>query len=135
MIFLTKTSFNSVLIELLLKCKIIWKPWIERTDNPNQTYFQLLQIVLGISDRVLHMDKQKPIYTLLLLQFVVGILDHVLYWVHGQPETNIFPTSSNCSGNILPFTLTTRNQYAPNFLLRVTVGISVQALQCMTFWI
>ena len=37
-----------------------------------------------------------------------------------------FPTSSNCSGDILLFTWTTRNQYAPNFLLRVMIGIFVQ---------
>ena len=77
-------------------------------------------IIIIISDRVLHMDNPKPIYTLLLLQFVVGILDHVLYCVHGQPANNIFPTS-NCSGNILLFTWTTRNHCAPNFLLRVMV--------------
>ena len=45
---------------------------------------------MGISNRVLHMDNPKPIYTLLLLQFVVGISDHVLYCVHRQPETTYF---------------------------------------------
>ena len=42
-------------------------------DNPKPLYFQLLQMVVEISDPALHVDNTKPIYTQFLLRIMVGI--------------------------------------------------------------